>query len=90
MLPCGRGKILKTYKDRIKALHLSDNDLHIDRHWIPGEGEIPFCEVMPEILSTGVDFISYEVIASDAWKKREPLEFCRAVRNSLDLENNNF
>lgn len=90
MLPCGRGKILKTYKDRIKALHLSDNDLHIDRHWIPGEGEIPFCEVMPEILSTGVDFISYEVIASDAWKKREPLKFCRAVRNSLDLENNNF
>lgn len=90
MLPCCRGKILKAYKNRIKALHLSDNDLHIDRHWVPGEGDIPFNEVIPEILSTGVDFISYEVIANEAWQKREPLDFCRAVRKSLDLENNNF
>ena len=90
MLPCGRGRILEAYKDRIKALHLSDNDLRIDRHWIPGEGKIPFGEVMSEILSTGVDFISYEVIANDEWKKREPLDFCHAVRNSLDLNNNNF
>ncbi|MEG2716633.1 MAG: sugar phosphate isomerase/epimerase [Eubacterium sp.] len=90
MLHCGRGQILKKYGNRIKALHLSDNDLHIDRHWIPGEGQIPFNEVMPEILKIGLDFISYEVSANEDWKKQEPIEFCRAVRRSLDVKTNNF
>ncbi|MEG0376889.1 MAG: sugar phosphate isomerase/epimerase [Eubacterium sp.] len=88
MLHCGRGRILKKYKDRIKALHLSDNDLHMDRHWIPGEGQIPFHEIMPEILSTGIEFLSYEV--SSNGETREPLEFCQTVRKSLDIQNNNF
>ncbi|MDO4287725.1 MAG: sugar phosphate isomerase/epimerase family protein [Eubacterium sp.] len=80
MLPCGRGRILRAYGDRIKALHISDNDLHIDRHWIPGEGQIPFDEVLPEIAKLDLGYISYEVLANDAWKEKTPQEFCNRVR----------
>lgn len=90
MLPCGRGRILRDYKDRIKALHLSDNDLHIDRHWIPGEGQIPFDQIMPEILSTGVEYLSCEVLADNHLKKRQPLEFCQTVRRNLERLCKNF
>ena len=81
MLHCGRGSILKAYNDRIKALHISDNDLHIDRHWIPGEGQIPFEEVLPEIKKTNLGFISYEVLANDEWKEKSPQAFCHQIRN---------
>ncbi|MGD9474066.1 MAG: sugar phosphate isomerase/epimerase family protein [Eubacteriaceae bacterium] len=81
-----RGKILAKHKGRLKALHLSDNDFLKDRHWIPGEGFIPFDEIMPQILSSGVvETISYEVIASEKWQDQEPLSFTAAVRQSLDL-----
>lgn len=82
-----RGRILKRFKDRIKALHLSDNDFLEDRHWIPGEGKIPFADLMPEILSIkDLDTISYEVIASENWQKEKPLNFAKTVRKSLSLK----
>lgn len=83
MLHCGRGSLLKDYADRIKALHISDNDLHIDRHWIPGEGEIPYEQILPAMLQTYQGALSFEVIAQPAWQDR-PLDFCRTVRQSLD------
>ncbi len=79
-----RGRILKSFKKRIKALHLSDNDFLKDRHWIPGEGKIPFDKLMPEILSIpGLETISYEVIANESWQKKKPLDFAKAVKKSL-------
>ncbi len=84
MLHCGRGKLLKDYGHRILAIHLSDNDLHLDRHWIPGEGWIPFVEVIPDLLALGVDTLSFEVNANKAWQQRSPLEFCQRLRHSLD------
>lgn len=90
MLPCGRGRILKDYKDRIKALHISDNDLHTDRHWIPGEGQIPYNDIMPTLLSTGLEYLSCEVLANEEWQKRQPLEFCQTVRQNIERLGNNF
>lgn len=82
------GRILKKYKHRIKALHLSDNDFKEDRHWIPGEGSIPLNEVMAEILTVPtINTISYEVIANEAWREKEPQDFARAVLTSLKTEN---
>ena len=81
-----RGRILKKYKQRIKALHLSDNDFQADRHWIPGEGEIPLDEVMAEILTVPtITTISYEVLANEAWREKEPRDFARAVLDSLAI-----
>lgn len=81
------GRILKKYKHRIKALHLSDNDFQADRHWIPGEGSIPLDEVMAEIRTVPmIKTISYEVLANEAWQEKEPRDFARAVLNSLAVK----
>ncbi|UYO63300.1 sugar phosphate isomerase/epimerase [Acetobacterium wieringae] len=81
------GRILKKYRDRIKALHLSDNDFKADRHWIPGEGSIPLDQVMAEILTVPtITTISYEVLANEDWREKEPLDFARAVLESLKTE----
>ncbi|WP_243134830.1 sugar phosphate isomerase/epimerase family protein [Acetobacterium wieringae] len=78
------GQILKKHKDRLKALHLSDNDFKADRHWIPGEGSIPLDQVMAEILTVPtITTISYEVLANEDWREKEPLDFARAVLHSL-------
>lgn len=84
MLPCGRGRLLKAYKDRIKALHLSDNDLHEDKHWIPGEGQVPFDELLPEILSINPKVLSFEVCANQQWRQGDPDAFLLKLRHSLD------
>ncbi|WP_243135748.1 sugar phosphate isomerase/epimerase family protein [Acetobacterium tundrae] len=84
------GRILKKYKYRIKALHLSDNDFQEDRHWIPREGNIPLDEVMQELLSVPtIETISYEVIANELWREREPIEFAGAVLKSLTINEQN-
>jgi len=78
------GRILKKYKQRIKALHLSDNDFQADRHWIPGEGSIPLDEVMAEILTVPtINTIAYEVVANEEWREKEPRDFAAAVLHSL-------
>lgn len=80
------GRILKKHKDRIKALHLSDNDFTADRHWIPGEGSIPLDAVMAEILTVPtITTISYEVLANEDWREKEALDFARAVLGSLAI-----
>ena len=82
-----RGRILKAFKGRIKALHLSDNDCLKDRHWIPGQGRIPFDTLMPEIRAIpSLESISYEVIADKDWQEKKPLAFAKAVKESLFLE----
>jgi sugar phosphate isomerase/epimerase len=81
------GRILMNYKDRIKALHLSDNDFNCDRHWIPREGKIPLDRVLEEILSVPeIKTISYEVIANDFWQKKKPEDFAKTVLKSLNID----
>lgn len=76
--------LLKNYKQRIKALHLSDNDLIKDRHWLPGEGVIPFGEVLTELAAIDFPVRSFEVIADSKWQQRSPAEFLERLRHSLD------
>ncbi|MDP2843228.1 MAG: sugar phosphate isomerase/epimerase [Acetobacterium sp.] len=81
------GRILKAYKHRIKALHLSDNDFLQDRHWIPGEGSIPLDAVMAEIQTVPtIKTISYEVLANAVWQEKDPLDFAVAVKQSLAIK----
>ena len=68
------------------GIQVSDNDFQADRHWIPGEGEIPLDEVMAEILTVPtITTISYEVLANEAWREKEPRDFARAVLDSLAI-----
>ena len=88
MLHCCRGRILADYGERIKALHLSDNDLHWDKHWIPGEGKIPLGQVMDGLDAVGWRTLSMEIIADadNGWKDKEPSAFCRqALKNLKEL-----
>lgn len=83
MLPCGRGKILRDYGDRLKALHFSDNDLHIDRHWIPGEGQIPLDHVVDQLEGLGWNTLSCEVLANKSWQERSPQDFCKTLLQNV-------
>lgn len=84
MLEEGKGRLIEDYPQKVRALHLSDNDFKKDRHWIPGEGQIPFETVLENIRSTPMDVLSFEVLANQEWQEKTPLEFCKQVRYSLD------
>lgn len=83
MLPCGRGRILKDYGSRLKALHFSDNDGHLDRHWIPGEGFLPLDAVMAQLDAVGWHVLSCELNAAHFWQDRDPRVFCQAAHNRV-------
>ncbi len=40
-----KGRLILDYKDKIKYLHLSDNDGIKDKHWIPGDGVVDFTKI---------------------------------------------
>ncbi len=84
MLPCGRGRILKDYGSRLKALHFSDNDGHLDRHWIPGEGFLPLPDVMAQLDAVGWHVLSCELIAAHFWQDRNPWDFCLAAHDQVN------
>lgn len=64
MLPCCRGTILKDYKDKLITMHLSDNDLKEDKHWIPGEGKINYARIAKDLAESPVDHMGLEVLKS--------------------------
>jgi len=72
-----RGQIIHDYYNRVKALHISDNDLLTDRHWIPTEGKIPFEKIMPMIKKTPMKVFSGEIIANERWRQKKPAEFLK-------------
>ncbi len=83
MLPCARGRILKDYAHRLKALHMSDNDLHQDRHWIPGEGQIDYTQIMPLIKQSGFDTVSLEISADrQFWGEDDAQAFLAAANTA--------
>lgn len=82
MLGCGRGRLLDEYGDRLKALHFSDNDLNLDRHWIPGDGWIPEEHVIAQLKKIGWSTLSFEVCAPWWRQKGDPAEFVRDLRHS--------
>jgi sugar phosphate isomerase/epimerase len=83
MLGCGSGRLLQTYPDRLKALHFSDNDKTVDRHWIPGEGFLPLTSILQTLDRMDWHTLSCEVIAPFWWQNRKPDAFCAAVQKGL-------
>lgn len=41
--------LLETWSSRLQALHLSDTDGKLDRHWLPGEGTVDFESLGPHL-----------------------------------------
>lgn len=82
--------LLKNHWDKLTALHLSDNDGEMDRHWPPFDGVIDFENlVTPYLKRTDVPY-TMELIADT---KRYPCEesFLKLAKERidrlLDLEN---
>lgn len=49
-------KLIRTMGDKIVTLHVSDYDYQNERHWLPGEGDIPWQDVLyalKEVSYTG-------------------------------------
>jgi sugar phosphate isomerase/epimerase len=82
--------ILEKYKHRLKALHISDNNFEKDCHWIPGSGKIDFTLVKEILMEIDSDYISYECIAREDWRDKEPIEFAQALYNNTVFGNGNF
>lgn len=59
-------EIIRKYRDRIYAVHLHDNNGTVDFHLLPGEGQIPWKEVMRELKGAAyelpllLELVSYE------------------------------
>lgn len=58
------GALLEKWKDRLHCTHLSDNNTIEDKHWIPGDGEVGWTKIMPDILSSSIECITLELMSS--------------------------
>lgn len=57
-------EMIKTLGSRIKALHIHDNDLHYDEHFLPFTRDMDFDEIASALKATGYDGdITFEAIA---------------------------
>jgi sugar phosphate isomerase/epimerase len=83
MLGCGRGRLLRRYPGRMKALHFSDNDFTRDRHWIPGDGFLPLDQIIETLDQMNWHTLSCEVMAPFWWQDKEPKAFCQTVHQRL-------
>lgn len=60
------GDLILEFGDRLKYLHLSDNDMKMDRHWIPGTGKVDWDLVAENFGKVGfAGNISFEVCPFD-------------------------
>ncbi|MBV1758256.1 MAG: sugar phosphate isomerase/epimerase [Dethiosulfatibacter sp.] len=86
-----KSEMILKYADRLQYLHLSDNDLEFDRHWIPGEGLIQWGKVVENLkLAKYNGTISFEVCPFDyAVNGNELLkkvhEFGRSIAQQLEI-----
>ena len=72
------------FKNKIKCLHLHDNDGLSDQHLLPFDGTIDWQNVCEELKAANFegDFTS-ESVYKDAYKKISPLEFFKAQKDRL-------
>lgn len=77
------GKILEKWKDRLFAVHLSDNDGSSDHHWIPGKGHVDWEKIISFIKETDIKSFSMETYPFAGEKSMEPLDFLVKARDSL-------
>jgi len=62
----GSGDLLRRHGDRLLAVHLSDNDGRLDRHWLPGDGVIDWPALLRDFPRGYRGPITLEVVAQDA------------------------
>lgn len=80
------GDLLKKYGNRLKALHLHDNHGDKDEHNLPGEGTIPWGQVMAELKGTGYPGpLTLEVAKEYPPKDEEdPISYLNRARKALE------
>ncbi|SHJ01742.1 Sugar phosphate isomerase/epimerase [Dethiosulfatibacter aminovorans DSM 17477] len=68
------GDLILEFGDRLKYLHLSDNDMKKDRHWIPGTGKVDWELIAENFSKIGFEGnISFEVCPFDYEGKAEAI-----------------
>ncbi|MDP3388071.1 MAG: sugar phosphate isomerase/epimerase [Eubacteriales bacterium] len=84
-----KGDLIIKHADRLQYLHLSDNDLVSDRHWIPGEGMIEWTTIVENLKVAQYNgTISFEVCPFDHTVNGKDLlkkvyEFGRSLERQL-------
>ena len=77
------GALLDKWKDRLLCTHLSDNNRVEDKHWIPGDGQVQWNKIMPNILRSSIDCITMELMSSKE-KISEPSIYLTTAFNQLE------
>ena len=77
------GEILKKWKNKLFAVHLSDNDGIFDYHWIPGKGHVNWEKIIGLIKETDIKSFSMETYPFNTEKVMEPLDFLVKARDNL-------
>ncbi|MDD2496107.1 MAG: TIM barrel protein, partial [Tissierellia bacterium] len=77
------GEILYKWKERLFAVHLSDNDGICDRHWMPGKGHVNWSKITNLLKQTNISTYSMETYPYEEEKNLKPLEFLIRARSNL-------
>jgi len=78
------GEILDKWKNKLMAVHLSDNDGICDRHWIPGKGHVNWEKIINIIERTNIKSFSMETYPYKEEKNMQPSEFLDKAKNCLE------
>lgn len=79
-----KGRLLNKYKDRLFCVHLSDNDFTCDRHWLPGNGDIDYTDIVKIIKESKCNCFSMEVYPFGEEKALTPEEFLLKAKKSIE------
>lgn len=77
------GEILYKWKEKLFAVHLSDNDGICDRHWMPGKGHVNWSKITNLLKQTNISTYSMETYPYEEEKNLKPLEFLIRARSNL-------
>ena len=77
------GDLLEKWKNRLYCTHLSDNNGKEDKHWIPGDGEVCWKKIIPNIINSQIDSITMELLSSKI-KIEDPKEYLKTAYDSLE------
>jgi sugar phosphate isomerase/epimerase len=77
------GEILQKWKEKLIAVHLSDNDGLCDRHWIPGKGHVDWKKIINMIKQTNIKSYSMETYPFELEKDLEPHDFLEKAKKDL-------
>ena len=77
------GDLLDKWKSRLFCTHLSDNNRVEDKHWIPGDGEVQWNKIMPNILGSTIECITLELMSSKA-NISEPTQYLATAYKRLE------